>query len=343
MLPRVITKDQFQAFVDRLIAERKVAGPVPKNGHFVYDQLSSADQLCMDYPITLLSPKKFFFPQYETLLRYRLGDAIEVEPVIEAEPWVIVGAHPCDVAATWLLDAVFSDNEGDPNYLSRRNRAVIIGLDCAKPCDEHQFCLDMGSLKNREGADLFLTDLGDRYFVEILTERGKELLDSNTDAAKPASSEDFAAKQDFAEAQNAAFRHKLPFDVKYLPEILEESYDSLIWEALGRRCFSCGSCNLVCPTCYCFDVQDEVELDLTTGRRVRRWDSCQLLEFAEVAGGENFRERRSDRLRHRFFRKGKYILEKYGRMGCVGCGRCDRSCVAKISSIETYTQIAGSR
>ena len=53
-----------------------------------------------------------------------------------------------------------------------------------------------------------------------------------------------------------------------------------------------------------------------------------------MAGGENFRKDRSARLRHRFFRKGKWIIERYGRLGCVGCGRCDRNCLAKINSVE---------
>jgi formate hydrogenlyase subunit 6/NADH:ubiquinone oxidoreductase subunit I len=88
---------------------------------------------------------------------------------------------------------------------------------------------------------------------------------------------------------------------------------------------------------------DELQLTLTEGERKRHWDSCQLDSFAEVAGGENFRKERSSRLRHRFFRKGKYLREAYGKSGCVGCGRCDRACVAKISSVETYTQIAGAR
>jgi len=343
MLPRVLRKDDFGKFAETLIGQRPVVGPAARENKFVFEELDSGDGLRMDYPIALLSPKKYFFPQFETLLRYKMGDAVELEPVVEAQPRVILGAHPCDVAATWLLDAVFSDREGDPHYLARRSRAIIVGLDCNKPCDEYQFCLDMGSLYNREGADLFLTDLGDRYFVEISTERGKALLDGATRDARPAASEDFAARQDIEEEKARGFRHKLPFDAKYLPEILDESYDSLIWEAIGRRCFSCGSCNLVCPTCYCFDVRDEVALSLKEGERGRRWDSCQLAEFAEVAGGENFREARSERLRHRFFRKGKYILEDYGRMGCVGCGRCDRTCVAKISSVETYNQIAGSR
>ncbi len=344
MLPRVLSKKGFKSFVEALMKSHSVVGPVAKEDKFVFQELDGIADLRMDYPIALLSPKKFLMPQYETLLRYRLGDAVQLDaPAVPAKSQVILGAHPCDMASTWLLDAVFAASPGDPNYLGRRANTYVIGLDCNKPCDEYQFCLDMGSLRSRDGADLFLTDLGDRYFVEILSPRGKELLDGATKDAHPATSADFAARQDVEDQKAKSFRHKLPFDVKYLPEILDESYDSLIWEAIGRRCFSCGSCNIVCPTCYCFDVQDQMALNLKDGERVRRWDSCQLVDFAEVAGGENFRHRRSDRLRHRFFRKGKYILEDYGRMGCVGCGRCDRACVAKISSVETYNQIAGSR
>jgi ferredoxin len=149
--------------------------------------------------------------------------------------------------------------------------------------------------------------------------------------------------QEARAAKAQAITNRLPFDTKYLPEILEESYDSLVWQATAQRCFSCGSCVLVCPTCYSFDVADEVDLTLTHGTRVRRWDGCMLESFARVAGGENFREEREDRLRHRVMRKGKYIMEKLGRPGCVGCGRCERACLVKISIKEMFTQVAGSR
>ena len=97
----------------------------------------------------------------------------------------------------------------------------------------------------------------------------------------------------------------------------------------------------VCPTCFCFDVQDKLNIDAASGDRQRRWDSCQLKVFAEVASGENFREHRASRTRHRMFRKGKYIFDRTGRTGCVGCGRCIYHCVANISILEAFLQIAG--
>lgn len=89
---------------------------------------------------------------------------------------------------------------------------------------------------------------------------------------------------------------------------------------------------MVCPTCVCFDVVDTNEIDQKTGERFRRWDSCMFDSFAEVATGENFRPTGIERLRHRLHRKGKYMLERWGQLGCVGCGRCIHACLVDIAS-----------
>jgi formate hydrogenlyase subunit 6/NADH:ubiquinone oxidoreductase subunit I len=75
-----------------------------------------------------------------------------------------------------------------------------------------------------------------------------------------------------------------------------------------------------------------LDLSLTTGTRVRTWDGCTIANFATAAGGHNFRAQAADRLRHRMFRKGKYLLERFGLAGCVGCGRCAKACVADIAN-----------
>ncbi|MBM4085072.1 MAG: hypothetical protein FJ272_09815, partial [Planctomycetes bacterium] len=269
MLPQVIEKAKVKPFVDRLIKNHKVLGPVAKGPNFVFEQIESLDSLRLDYPITLLSPtKKYLFPPYECLLKFKLDPQLQVEPIIESEPLVFLGVHPCDIYATWLFDTVFSTKNPDPNYLERRKKATIIGLDCLKPCDEYQFCLDMGSLYADEGYDLFLTDMGDAYFVDIATDKGQQLL-VETQQSRPATNQDFARRRDAGEQKRQSFRNKLSVESKYLPEVLQDSYDSLIWEATARRCYSCGSCNTVCPTCYCFDVNEIVDLTLRQGVRRR--------------------------------------------------------------------------
>jgi ferredoxin len=135
------------------------------------------------------------------------------------------------------------------------------------------------------------------------------------------------------------FPYKLEFDVGELAALMLHSYDSAQWDQLAEICLACGQCTLVCPTCFCFTVDDEVELNLQEGERRRRWDSCQLDEFARVAGGENFRERQAARLRHRFMRKGRYLIEKYDELGCTGCGRCARSCLVDISPVTVFNDL----
>ena len=114
-----------------------------------------------------------------------------------------------------------------------------------------------------------------------------------------------------------------------------------MWSELGEKCFSCGSCTMVCPTCVCYNVKDNVEVNLQKGKRYRQWDSCMFFSFATVSGGENFRPTGTDRLKHRLHRKGKYMLERWGELGCVGCGRCVHACLVDIASpVYAYNRLA---
>jgi sulfhydrogenase subunit beta (sulfur reductase) len=124
-------------------------------------------------------------------------------------------------------------------------------------------------------------------------------------------------------------------------EILEMEYESKVWEDLGERCLSCGACSHVCPTCYCFDVQDEVALGTRAGERVRVWDSCLLKNHALVAGGENFRASRASRVKFRYYHKQRGFVAEYGRPSCVGCGRCIVACPAAIDIVTVIRMLRG--
>ena len=81
-------------------------------------------------------------------------------------------------------------------------------------------------------------------------------------------------------------------------------------------------------------------MNLKEGERYRQWDGCMLADFAAVAGGGNFRKDRESRFRHRMYRKGKYVPERFGKLGCVGCGRCASACLAEIASpAETFNML----
>ncbi len=337
----ILPKENVPAFVAGLLADYEVVGPVAKDSAFAFAPLRRPEELRLDYPITLQSPKAYLFPPEETLLRYRKGQPPEVEAVRDDRRRILFGVHPCDISATWLLDLAFSQDTLDTPYMERRERTLIVGLDCLRPCDGYSFCKSMGSLEVSGGYDLFMTDLGDAYAVEAGTEAGQEILERYAQV-QPAGEEDIAHFNKILSEKWARFARKLDLEPADLAEMLNLAYDSPLWEEWAKKCLGCGSCNLVCPTCYCFDVQDRLHLNLKEGERVRHWDGCMLKDFTRVASGEVFREHRSGRLRHRFYRKGKYMLEDYGRVGCVGCGRCVRACLVDIDPVEVFNSLAAS-
>ena len=141
-------------------------------------------------------------------------------------------------------------------------------------------------------------------------------------------------------ARPEPFGRPLNAAVSDIPKIVNSKWQSPLWEKHVARCFSCGTCNLVCPTCYCFDVADDLALDVASGNRTRTWDSCMLPHFASVAGGHNFRPAPAGRQRHRVKRKFEYLPKKHGHGAvCVGCGRCGRQCTTKIDIYDIVSDL----
>jgi len=337
----IVTRESLKSMVESLAKEMEVVGVKSRHGKYVYDRIASFDELCLDYDVTVIPPTKYLLPAKEILLKFKVGDESRVEPVIEDLPRTIIGVHPYDIKAIELLDEAFMTTNADPNYIARRQNTIIIGVDCLNPSPK-SFAPSMGTHQAETGFDLLLTDIGADYMVTVGSEKGADLLAKYAQVREPTGDE--IAKQKAAR-DKALTKYKLSLDVprERLPKLLEESYDDPYWESRSETCLSCGSCVMVCPTCFCFDVKDEVALNLKEGERFRQWDGCVLIDFAKVATGENFRHDKASRLRHRIFRKGKYIPEKYGKVGCVGCGRCATACLADIASpLEAFNAIAES-
>jgi len=337
---RTVEKKNFPPFIDSLIQATEVVGVREKvEGKYEFAPLESSSQLALDYDVTLLSPKKFLFPPLETLMKFQISPTVSCQPVLESRPLVIVGIHPYDIKAIGQLDRIFADANEDGHYLKRRQEAVLIGVDI-KRASPYAFCKSMNTATVQEGFDLFLTDVGDSYVMAVGTKKGGELLERHA-VSRPATKEEIAKREEIQEKIPYKFSlNAVTTPYEELPRLLAENSQSKLFEELAEKCFSCGSCNLVCPTCYCFDVQDEVALNLSEGERFRLWDGCLLDGFAKVATGENFREDRSQRIRHRIFRKGKYIYEKYGQHGCVGCGRCASACLPDIANpVEIFNRL----
>jgi ferredoxin len=336
----IIDKEAMASFVANLLGDYRVVGPVAKGSKFAFGDIEDPADLRLDYNTTILPPKKYLQPQEERMMTFTRTGKPVVETVVEAPPTVILGVHTCDLHGMGVLDKAFSEGYPDAHYLERRKNTLLVGIECLEPCDEHSFCKSMGTLTVSDGYDLHLTDLGTDYAVDVGTEAGEALLGQYAEA-REAKEADMAQLNKMLSAKWPRFQYKLDFDVGELAPLMTQVYDSPVWDQLADICLACGQCTLVCPTCFCFNVYDEVDLSLQEGERRRRWDSCQLDEFARVAGGENFREHQAARLRHRFMRKGRYLIEKYGELGCTGCGRCARSCLVDISPVNVFNDLHG--
>jgi hypothetical protein len=354
MLDSIIRHSDLITLVDELGHARRIVGPVARSVpecdppvRYFYEQVEHSGDLELGFTYCVFSPKQFLLPATETLFTFsRDREGFSAQPDFAQEPTALVGVHPCDVNAIRLLDHVFSADQRDEHYLARRHSTLIVGVDCPRPCTTGIFCKDMDANSADDGFDVMLYPLGQAddgdersYGVAFGTERGREWLLYSRRCKTPTAAER-RAFDEYQQQKNAAFTAALTTGGADLPGLLGRSYDSLLWEATARRCYSCGSCNLSCPTCYCFDMNDDLDVGLHSGRRQREWDGCQLPEFALVAGPHNFRPKAASRLRHRIYRKGKWIRERTGLAGCVGCARCDRACTAKISSVEIYNQLA---
>lgn len=339
MSVNTVSKDQFKQFVAAMIqSDQRVVGVQAKGDRFAFDDLKTADALRLDYDVSILSPRKYVLPQKETLLQFEVGG--DCQSVQQGEPMILLGVHPYDMAAINQMDELFSQDEYDTHYMCRRQQITIIACDVVTP-SKNVFASSMSTATVAGGYDILLTDIGGSYIVDVRTDKGRKLMNLMPDA-RPAAEADLDKRRTVWEKnEHGLNKHVLECKPSYLPKLLEKNYNHPVWEEKARLCYSCGSCNQVCPTCYCFDVQDEVNWDLKTGSRVRAWDGCLLENFATVAGDHNFRKNRASRFRHRLYRKGKYVPGKIGgQIACVGCGRCITACTADIANpVTIYNQL----
>ncbi|KUJ94952.1 MAG: Response regulator receiver protein [Desulfonauticus sp. 38_4375] len=310
----------------------KLFVPQEKEGFYFLEEYSPEAEISFDYDLLYNPPKSFIFPPREDLIEFDLK-TYKSKPLFTVSPQILFGLHPYDIKALNQLDQVMDMGSVDVNYRQRRDNTIIMGLTPLRVCPE-AFWGSVNAFNVDFGFDLFWTKIGPATFlVEVGSKKGEELLFVNGRVDKATSAEREVARRKKQEIVSLVQKqNRLKYSWEEVPRVLEKSFDSFLWAEKSRKCLACGSCNLICPTCYCFDILDEVDDKLNKGKRYRTWDGCMLESFAKIAGGHNFRGRAAERYRHRYFRKGKYIYDMLGELGCVGCGRCVRVCTARIAN-----------
>jgi len=330
-----LDKSRLEDFVETLKKVADVYGPVRKGVQYSF-QLLEDTRLELDYHTTILPPKKLLHEPFEKLFSFE-EDRIEVVQSIPDRPQVILGIHPCDVHAIEILDQVYGGEYEDPYYQRKREQTLLIALNCTT-VHESCFCSSLGTGPElKSGYDVLLTDLGDQFLVEVGTPRGAELIAEA--GLEPAPRVTLVDKERrLNEARNHLKKRLLTQD---LDQLLKDNFRHPVWEELRHECLACGSCTMVCPTCFCYNTVDVLNLDLKSGWRERVWDSCLLLDYAQVAQGMNFRKDRDARIKHRVYHKLVYYEPQFGTLGCVGCGRCIDACIKGIDITEIIRELRG--
>jgi len=277
------------------------------------------------------SPKRYLYPPELVLFEIKPDWSIEY-PAYEFPKTAFFGIKPCDLAAIKIMDEV-QGSLGDRYYLNTRENLLIIVENCTDPGDTC-FCATMGTGPTAtHGFDIAYTRLDDVVLFQPGSDLGVELLSELE--LEPADGEILDRLREVV--AEAAKKARTEFTLGNLPEILESNIESEVYKQVAEKCLGCANCNMVCPTCFCFDIVDEPELD-GSAKRIRIWDGCHSYSYAQVAAG-HFRKDLWARYRHWVLHKFVYWLRQFGSFGCVGCGRCITWCPAGIDLRDVVSSV----
>lgn len=324
----IVAKSVFLKQLEILSQKTRIIGPTRgPDGDVEFRPIESVAEIIFDYVNELDPIKRFLTPPTEDLFEFQLNGTTKIKSLARVEPQILFGIRSCDVQGILHMDHFFSGAFTDNYYWHRRNQTTIISMACTKPLDTcFCICCDGGPWLE-QGFDIQLTDLEDRFLLEIGTPRGAELLKRIKGKIIDASQSDL--DQRLALMQKCD-EQMIPtaYLAKAVIQITNNRVKEALWEEMGFECFSCGGCTHVCPLCTCFDVND-YQTSADCGFRFRCWDSCQYSGFTREASGHNPRAKTKERIKRRFYHKLSYpyILQD-GHPGCVGCGRCITVCEA---------------
>jgi sulfhydrogenase subunit beta (sulfur reductase) len=320
------------------------------------------DQTWFGFAVGPHSWKKYLFPPDLRLWQARRTAAgVEVQPNEPDPPRrAFLGVRSCELHAIAVQDRTFLGRGvgfADPHYARARERLFLVAVECEHPGGTC-FCASMGTgpevrperipLATLPGGgdntgdhassvarvDLVLTELDQSFAVRAASKAGRAVVARL--GLAPAASEDVLEGR--RRVDDARGRMGRSVDVRDVHGLLHGNQEHPRWDEVANRCLACTNCTLVCPTCFCFSVEDVSDLALENAERVRRWDSCFNPDFARVSGG-NFRASVRGRYRQWLTHKFASWIDQFGTSGCIGCGRCITWCPVGIDVTEEITAI----
>lgn len=331
-----LPKEKMNAFLDALSKDAVVHVPIAEGEVVSFKPYAAGSEVCLTRPANT-SPKSVIYPQCDRLLSFQYIKnpddpktmSLTVSDKRDYPKAVIFGCRPCDAKGFTIFDRVFLDGDmTDPYYQEHRDKTTIVSLACETPFAAC-FCTSVGgSPAEKNGSDVLMTDVGKGFYLESQSEKGDTVL--GLSMIESGSSYEAEAQRIQKDAEGKV---KNPFGANINEKASKKLLDTdEFWQQVAAKCVSCGACTYMCPTCYCFNITDEIVRD--KGERLRTWDACMFPHFTQEASGHNPRPAKGRRLRQRLGHKFSYYPEKYGAVACCGCGRCIRLCPVSVDISE---------
>ena len=332
----------------------RVVAPVVRDGAIVHGEVQSVadlprgwtdeqepglyrlrrrdDDALFGYAVGPSSPRGELFPTRQHLWSAQLGDDGTVtvaDAPVETGPTAFLGVRGCELAAISIQDRVFLGGlVEDRVYAARRQDVLLVAVECGSPSGTC-FCVSMGTGPAvDDGADLVLTELfdgGHRFLARPGTAAGRAVL-ARLPVAPSRPDDDDERAAVLAHARASMGRE---LDTDDIHDLLLGNLEHPRWDDVASRCLACGNCTLVCPTCFCTEVEDTTDLTGTVAEHDRRWASCFEALFSHSGPGS---VRTTTRARYRQWMTHKLAtwIDQFDSSGCVGCGRCLTWCPVGI-------------
>jgi len=358
---KTLERQDFPRLLDALSSRGyRIVGPTVRDGAIIYDEVKSVaelpegwtdeqdggkyrlkrrdDKALFGYAVGPHSWKKFLFlPRLRLWSADKTSTGFEVHPEpIDATPFALLAARSCDLHAIAIQDKVFLAS--DPSYRARREKLFVVALHCGQ-AGGTCFCVSQGTgPKATLGYDLAMTEVlasGRHYFViEAGSDKGKSVLADLPGA--PAATEEQGEADRAVERTKASMGRRM--DNQGIRELFYRNWEHPQWDDVAQRCLSCANCTLVCPTCFCSNVEDVGDLTGDHAERWRTWDSCFTLQHSYLHGG-SVRNTTRGRYRQWISHKLATWWDQFNTSGCTGCGRCITWCPVGIDITEEVRKI----
>jgi len=311
---KVVSSEQLERVLQAVAVQFDVRVPLAlEDGTRTLGRLGSGPLALGGGPLPG-KPTAVFFPQWEAMWVYRSGEFQTPPP--QEKPLFVVGLSAADARCLEFIDRFFTHQFEDDLYLRRRRGSVVAVV--SGRCGPEGKCQAMAG--GHCDVELVADGTG-RFAALAYTPRGELFC-----AGLPeADGFPLSAIEQECRLVDAEFGEL----IRRAAEILAaDKVTEEFWQEIADRCINCMACNLVCPTCTCFDVYDwkcgpAVE-------RQRLWDSCQLGGFMREASGHNPLGTEGARTRRRIHHKLVADPQRWGLITCFLCGRCDRACPTGI-------------